>query len=312
MKFKRIVISTSLVLLLISHHSNSQHQFGSAAIYLYTMIGDNTSEVKLKQARALATDLSGAIYIADTGNNRILKFNRDGQLLKSIGGFGWDKEQFYAPYDIHAGSILDVFVADHNNHRIERYDKHLNYISSLYSNENWSQEFRFGFPRGVIISRHGDLFLIDTENIRLLKLNSFGEPEMTFGNYTEGKGRLLQPIKITIGPKDQIYVSDSRLNKVVVFDYFGNYLMEIGSDFLKEPQGIFFGPSNLLFVADQGNKRIAVFSPDGELKNTIEKITDELGKFKNPVDVVQFRNRIYVLDNDRVFVFDGSHLIRPD
>jgi len=274
------------------------------ANYLYTIIGDSTSNIQLNQAKALSVDLSGSIYVSDTGNNRILKFNKDGQLIKIVGGFGWEKEQFYNPYDIHASSALDIFVADYDNQRIERYDKDLNYISSLYSNENWKDEFQFGYPSSVASSIHGDLFLIDSENIRLLKLNSFGEPEINFGDYAEGKGRLLQPVQVAISPDDRIYVSDSQANKIIVFDYFGNYLTEIGSNFLTEPQGIFYSSLKLLFIADRGNNRVVVFKLDGELIFTWSKISDELGSFQNPVDVVTFQRRIYVLDNDRIFVFE--------
>lgn len=309
MKFSRAIIVYLLFFFMAHPIVNAQEPPASRAIYLYTMIGDSASNIRLKQAKALAVDLSGAIYIADTGNNRILKFSKDGELLKNVGGFGWAKEQFYSPYDIHAGSALDVFVADYNNNRIERYDKNLNYISSLNSLSSLDDRYKFGYPRSVAASIHGDLFLIDFENIRLLKLNSFGEPEMTFGNYAEGKGRLVQPVQIAISPDDRIYVSDSRLNRILVFDYFGNYLMEIGTDFLQTPQGIFYSPQKLLLVADQGNKRIAGFKPNGDLSFVLEQISEQQGRFQNPVAVMNFQQRIYVLDNDRVLVFDASALL---
>lgn len=310
MKISRVINIFLFFFSLAIPFAKSQEAPAPRAIYLYTMIGDSASKIKLNRARALSLDLSGAIYIADTGNNRILKFSSEGWFLESVGGFGWDKEQFYSPYDIHAGSALDVFVADYNNNRIERYDKDLNYISSLFSTESWDDEYKFGYPRSVATSIHGELFLIEDENIRLLKLNSFGEPEMTFGNYAEGKGRLLSPVQISISPDDRIYVSDSKQNRIVVFDYFGNYLMEIGSNFLKEPQGVFYSNLKILFVADQGNKRVAAFNPTGELMFILENISEKLGKFKSPVDVVSFQNRIYVLDSDCVFVFDGSSLLK--
>ena len=296
-----------LILCLISipaSASFSQPPEFKQVIYLYTMIGDSTCKIQLKQARALSVDLSGSIYVADTENNRILKFSKNGNLTKTVGGFGWEKEQFYSPYDIHASSALDIFVADYNNHRIERYDKDLNYISSFYSNENWEDQFQFGYPKSVASSIHGELFIIDGENIRLLKLNSFGEPEMSFGDFAEGKGRLLQPVQVAISQDDKIYVSDSQANKIIVFDYFGNYLTEIGTNFLKGPQGIFYSQLKLLFVADQGNKRIVAFKPGGELVIAWSKISDEIGSFQNPVDVVTFQQRIFVLDNNRIFVFE--------
>ena len=293
----------TFLILSISESFSQQAQFTHAS-YLYTMIGDSTSRVQLRQAKAISVDLSGSIYISDAGNNCILKFSREGQVLKMVGGFGWSKEQFYSPLDIHASSALDIFVADYNNERVQRFDQNLNYISSLYSDENWESALQFGYPKSIASSVHGDLFLIDGENIRILKINSFGTPEMSFGDFAEGKGRLLQPIQIEISPDDRIYVSDSQANKIIVYDYFGNYLSEIGSNFLKQPQGIFYSSLKLLLVADQGNQRIVAFTPDGNLGLTWSKITDEIGSFQNPVDVVSFQRHVFVLDNDRVLVFE--------
>lgn len=272
--------------------------------YLYTVVGDSASPVQLKQARALSVGLSGQIYVSDTGNHRILQLSPNGDVIKVVGGFGWQKEQFYAPYDIHASSALDIFVADYNNHRIQRYDKDLNYISSLYSDANWAPTLQFGFPKSIASSFHGELFLIDGENTRILKLNSFGEPEMSFGDFAEGRGRLLQPVKLCISPDDQILVSDARANKIVVFDYFGNYLTEIGATVLNQPQGIFFSPRRLLFVADQGNGRIVVFKPDGELVLSYSGVSGGGGALLQPVDVVTFQQRMLVLDNDRLLMFE--------
>jgi len=274
------------------------------AIHLYTITGDSDSGIQLKGALGLSVDLSGAIYISDTENNRIIKFNSDGKMIKSIGGFGWEKEQFYTPSDICAASALDVFVADYNNHRVQRYDKDLNYISSLYSDENWEETFQFAYPKSVAVSIHGDLFIIDGENVRLLKLNSFGEPEMSFGDFSEGKGRLMDPVQITMSPKDKMYVSDGGANKIVVFDYFGNYLSEIGSGFLKEPHGLFYSSLSLLLVADTGNKRVVIFNPEGELVFQWSIISDELGGFQNPEDIVAFGKRVFVLDENRVLAFE--------
>lgn len=301
---KRLIVFCFLGMNLAGTWLMAQQTPISQINYLYTMIGDSASPVRLKQARAISVALSGFIYISDTGNHRILKLNPNGEVLQVVGGFGWQKEQFYSPYDIHASSALDIFVADYNNHRIQRYDKDLNYISSLYSDANWAPTVQFGFPRSVASSFHGELFLIDGENIRILKLNSFGEPEMSFGDFAEGRGRLLQPMKLCISPDDQIFISDAEANKIFVFDYFGNYLTEIGGTVLKQPQGIYYSPNRLLFVTDQGNRRIVVFKPDGELVLAYPGASEASNRLQQPVDVVTYQQRMLVLDNDRLLIFE--------
>lgn len=276
----------------------------SQAIYLFQIPDKNQNQLNLAMARAISVDLSGMLYICDTDNHRILKLNPDGKLIKMVGGFGWEKEMFYNPYDIHAHSALEVFVADYNNNRVQRYDKDLNYISSLQSDENWDETLQFGYPKSVANSIHGDLLILDGENNRLMKFNSFGEPEISFGDFGEGKGRLLNPVQIAVSPDDKIFVSDAEQNKIIVFDYFGNYLSEIGTDFLKEPQGICISASSMIFVADPGAERIAAFDMNGNLKIAWSKISNEIGSLKNPMDVVTFENRVYVLDENRIVVFE--------
>jgi len=280
---------------------SAQQPIARQAFFLTSLLPDS---VQLNGAKGLSVDLSGDIYVADTGNNRILKISPSGEIINVVGGFGWDAEQFYTPLDICTGSALDVFVADYNNNRIQRYDKDLNYISSLNSDENWDESYRFGYPKSIDVSIHGELFILDRENVRILKLNSFGEPELSFGDYSEGKGQLLDPVQLTISPQDVIYVSDRQANKILVFDYFGNYISEIGGSILKEPQGISFSDRKLLFVADTGNKRIAVFNPAGELIYQWSQISPSEGTFQNPVDVVSFEKKVFVLDDDRIFVFE--------
>ena len=208
------------------------------------------------------------------------------------------------PVDICAKSALDIFIADYNNQRIERYDKDLNYISSLYSDESQSEDLQFGYPRGIAISIHGELIIVDSENNRLLKINSFGIPDMSFGDFSEGQGKLDAPLQIEISSDDKIYVSDKATDRIVVFDYFGNYLMEIGSRILKDPCGIFIDNYNRLWVVNSGNREILVFTNQGELLLRWETVSSEIGKFKNPIDVGFSNDKIYVLDDNLIYVFE--------
>lgn len=273
-------------------------------IFLFSFGSTKIENISISNPQAISVDPKGNIYLVDTGNNRILKFDGNGQFMKSVGGFGWGKEQFDMPVDICAKSGLDIFVVDYNNQRIERYDKDLNYISSFYSNESNRDNLQFGYPRGISISIHGELTLIDSENNRLLRINSFGEPEFSFGDFAEGKGKLDNPFQIEIGADDRVYVSDKATDRIVVFDHFGNYLTEIGTGILRDPAGIFFDPKNRLWVANTGKKEILVFTPQGDLLGRWKAINSEIGVFKNPIDVVSFDNRLYILNENIIYVFE--------
>ena len=88
---------------------------------------------------------SGIIYALDGEANKLLKISSDGELLNRIGGFGWSDEQFDLPVDIWVTG-LDIFIADQNNHRIQRYDIELNFISSLEGVSEETGKIDFEYP----------------------------------------------------------------------------------------------------------------------------------------------------------------------
>jgi len=273
-------------------------------IYLFTFGFEKIEKAMLTRPQAISVDVQGNLYIADTGNHRILKFDSDLNFIKSIGGFGWNSQQFDEPVDICAKSILDIFIADYNNQRIERYDKDLNYISTMYSDDSDPENLQLGRPRSVFMSIHGELMIIDSENNRLLKINSFGEPIVSFGDFSAGKGKLDEPMQVEISRQDIIYVSDKTNSRIVVFDYFGNYLSDIGSGILQKPGGLCYDLQDRLWVADGGNKEIFLFDQQGELLLRWSSIDSTENKFKNPVDIVTFKEKVFVLDENRIHVFE--------
>ncbi len=264
------------------------------------------NNLPLAQPQALAIDQEGQVFVVDSGNHRVLKFDHAGNFLAAVGGFGWGREQFDRPLDITAKTGLDVFIADYNNERIERYDTKLNYISSFYSNAAVSTALQFGFPDGVDISRHGELFICDQEHDRILKLNIRGEPDVSFGDFNSGEGQLQLPAKIEISPADLVYVSDQPANEIVVFDYYGNYLSRFGKEVLNQPNGLTWSADGKLYVANPGNHRVVMFNKEHQLIFSWGERGEKAGAFNLPVDVAIFKNQIYVLDsgNRRIQVFE--------
>ncbi|RMH34632.1 MAG: 6-bladed beta-propeller [Nitrospirae bacterium] len=69
----------------------------------------------------IAVDDAGDVYVADTGNQRIQKFDRDGNFITQWGGFGNGDGQFNFPYGIAVDSRGTVYVADSGNMRIQQF-----------------------------------------------------------------------------------------------------------------------------------------------------------------------------------------------
>ena len=188
-----------------------------------------TQEQQTTSRGQLDVDIYGNIYILNTDRNTLKLFAKDRSLKREVGGSGWENDQFDRPSGLWARNGIDVFVADYGNHRIQRFDRHLSYVSTLYARENPDPDERFGYPTDVAVSRLGDLFICDSENSRIVKVNRFTQVERTFGGFSAGEGRLLNPTQVEIGPSDHVYVVDGA--RVVVFDNSGNFLHAMSGAF---------------------------------------------------------------------------------
>ncbi|MFN4111093.1 MAG: NHL repeat-containing protein, partial [Ignavibacteria bacterium] len=198
------------------------------------------------------------ILLTSKENNEVIKIDLDGNVQKIIGGFGWGEGQFDYPSSI-VSTAIDVYVSDYNNHRIQRFDHNLNYISSLQKSET----INFEYPISICLSSLGDLYILDSYNKRILKVNGFNRLERVFGNYESGRLIFSNPSLIRVDNQQQIYVLDGK--NIFVFDQFGIYLKTITLpedfsekivDFYPGYQGIFLLTSKSLYELNKELKQI--------------------------------------------------------
>ncbi len=194
----------------------------------------------------LDVDVYGNLFVLDAHRNLLTLYLMDGKQLRQVGGQGWGNNQFDRPSGLWARNGLDVFVADYGNHRIQRFDRTLSFVSSLFTRDDDDPDRRFGYPTDVALSRLGALFLCDTENARILKVSMSNEVEGNFGGYDAGVGRLYAPEQVEIGPNDIVYVLDQK--RVVSFDAFGNFLHELASGLFQQPSVIFADGEGILVL----------------------------------------------------------------
>ncbi len=243
---------------------------------------------ELNRPRGISISPTGEIYIADTGNNSVKKFTMDGKLIFDVTGYGWGDLEFDEPYDIDAESGIAVYVADYNNHRIQRFDKNLNFVASL-GNEIGGEKI-FGFPKSVAVSKFGELFILDAENLRCVKINKFNQVEKIFGGVEAGGGRLINPSQISISPQNQIVVLDER--KILIFDYYGNFLKKFDIPSQNEATGLF--ADSLIFVAS--GKNVFAFNYDGLLIYSL--------LFEEVIFDIAYKNSyLYCLTPNQVLVY---------
>src|SRR4030065_1455900 len=158
-------------------------------------------------ASAFSITASGFIYIADDGDDSLIKLDTLGNIIKEIGGYGWGEPAFDTPSDIIANS-LNVYVCDKQNHRVQAFDKDLNFISELSTRERDNPEERFGYPLSCALSSMGDLYVLDSEIIRVLNFDLFGNFIQNFGGFDWGIFSLKNPKKLAVNSDNSVLVLD--------------------------------------------------------------------------------------------------------
>ena len=84
--------------------------------------------MEMNNPNDLYIDSKGDVYIADTGNNRILKFNSTGEFLCSYDNAA--SGGLITPKGVTVDENNNMYIADSGNQRIVILDEHGNYISS--------------------------------------------------------------------------------------------------------------------------------------------------------------------------------------
>ena len=95
--------------------------------------GDNTSRDTFNRPAGLAFAPNGDIFVADGyGNSRIVHLDKDGKLIKIIGGKkGNGPGELQLPHAVSVDSMGRIIVADSANKRISIFDKDGTFVTSF-------------------------------------------------------------------------------------------------------------------------------------------------------------------------------------
>lgn len=102
---------------------------------------------------------NGTIFVADghreTGNNRIVKFSKDGKFIKAWGTKGSAPGEIHEPHTIALDSRGRLFEGDRVNNRIQIFDQDGRLL------EIW---YQFGRPSGIYITKDDTIYVADSES----------------------------------------------------------------------------------------------------------------------------------------------------
>ncbi|MCL4562737.1 MAG: TIGR03663 family protein, partial [Chloroflexi bacterium] len=211
----------------------------------------------------VAVDAGGNIYVADTWNYRIQKFDPSGKFLLQWGTSGQASDgpdRFWGPRAIAIGPGGEVYVTDTGNKRVVAFDAEGKFLFEFPT----TGDARLDEPVGIAVGPGGKVYVADTWNMRVAVFSAKGEyitawpVEGWYSNSIDNKPY------IAVDNQGRVYVTDPEGYRVIVFSpegkalaAFGQYGPEQGSFGL--PNGIALGPDGSVWVADAGNNRLAQY-----------------------------------------------------
>lgn len=224
---------------------------------------------------------TGAIYVADAGNNRVEVYDPGGTWKRSVGGrageqvsfgrllgIGIDAEERLYAVDAASGSVLVVRPDGALERRVD--------VARHFPRE------RTGLL-DVAVDPAGLIRVVDNFNHRVAVIE--GEVlRMTVGGFGPAEGQLTAPGFCLLGPDGSLRLADALNGRVQLFDAAGRFVRAFGRygqgpGGLVRPKGVASRPDGSTYVSDSWLNTVQLFGPDGGF---VAALGDEEGR---PLDL---------------------------
>jgi streptogramin lyase len=268
-----------------------------------------TGDGEFNEPYAVAMDALGNVYVSDTVNYRIQKFDADGNFILKWGTFGFGPGEFFDPVGLTVDANGDVYVAEFSNDRVQKFDADGNFLYMWGSTGSGPGQFRTA--DAVCVDADFEVFVVDKNNHRVQKFENDGTFIRLWGGFGTGPGQFKYPVGIAGDASGNVYVAEQGGHRIQKFDNDGNFLTMWGSlgsapGEFNEPIHIDIDASDRVFVPDSKNHRIQVFDSSGNFIVAWGTQGTGPGEFNEPEGVaVDGGDIVYVSDtqNHRIQEF---------
>ncbi|MGE0871483.1 MAG: hypothetical protein AB7P03_23185 [Kofleriaceae bacterium] len=272
-----------------------------------TMIGGTTvaTESGLAYPVGIAADWRGNFYIADVDNHRVRRVDVNGVIttVAGTGAPGSDGDgglatgaQLHGPSSVAVDGLGRIFIADTNNHRIRRVDT-TGVISTVagtgtpgFSGDNGAAtSAELSGPFGVAVDGLGNLYIADTANQRIRRVDVDGTITTVAGTGVSGAGgaggpatsaELAFPLGVAVAAQGTLYIADTSNHRVARVDDSENLVIVAGtgsfgatgdggpatSATLYQPFGVAVDPAGNVYIDDRNNHRIRWVDSAGTIR----------------------------------------------
>lgn len=261
--------------------------------------------------RGVFVDGQSTLYVADTGNNRVLKF-LNGTNIPSLvwgdvsGTSGCSSALLNGPTHVYVDTDYNVYITDSGNHRVLKYDPDTTVPTHVYGQDSFEacplthpptiETLRF--PMSVAGVDGRGIFIADTGNSRVLYIPYTGPTEilMHSGNFTN----------CAANSDGDLFCVDGSDESVVLFtlcfkEGLDNFCMPFSNETIEIPP--FVPPSRPI----PSITAMRVYGQVNYVSSTFNPVTADSLYYPRDVHVDELNEVVYITDtfNNRVLVYHG-------
>jgi len=271
----------------------------------YYGCGPSTPAEQFCPLRGLAINSSGEIYVADSYNGRVLKFNSDGTAapasMINISGS--------MPAGVAVDSQNNIYVIDQSQSKVWKYSNQGNYITSWGS--YGAGDDKFYAVHAIAIDAADNIYVADTYTGEIKKFSSGGVFQLKMGSTGFGDGQFNNLSSIAVDQSGVLYAADNS-DRIQRFDtssgsYLGKWSEPTMSNILSVSLD---GSGNLLAMSSQGlDTKIYKFNTSNGSVDIIDRYLISDSQFDEVTSSTHdSEGNLYAVDTgaNRIVKFDPS------
>lgn len=197
--------------------------FGRRCRKVLSFGSTGSGEAQFNRPNGVSTDKSNCIYVSDTKNHRVQKFDCDGNFVKEFTG---EEDSSCGPLKqptgIHVAANEDIFVVDRGNGRVVIISTDLEYKHAFGSLGKGKGQFED--PWDVCVDANGLVYVTDVKIHSVLIFDPSGEYRGQIGAQGSQKSRLNRPSGIAIDKFGRIFVCEFGNHRVSVFHVSSEFI----------------------------------------------------------------------------------------
>ncbi len=200
--------------------------------------GDGGAEFNLPDG--VTADDDGNVYVADTGNNRIVKISPAMEHIATVTNTSARNHIAFKDGILYSSAIGGNIVK---------------YTPALVPLETFSVGFN---PNGIAVDVGGNVYLTRGNGL-VYKFSPTGTQLMTFGGLGTGDGQFIGGRGLFVTDGGNIYVADYTLDRVQKFTPGGTFIEKYEGHGLTTPEDVSVNPEGFIAISNFDSNNIFVF-----------------------------------------------------